>query len=674
MSGRAEVKESESVETPSPRPAHRRDIQGLRALAVTLVVLYHAGFSFSGGFIGVDVFFVLSGFVITRGMLWEVEATGSVDLRRFFARRIARILPAATLTTAVVLVALPFFAPFADRPLAIRTALAGTLFNANNYLLFSDGFGDTIANYFDSSAELNPFLHFWSLSVEEQFYFFFPVLVFALTRRSTTSSAEKRNRLLRWFVGIGAISLVASLLVVGSLPGFAFYLSPLRAWEFLVGAALVWVEPRRLTRTAANAMLALGFIVLMAAALTFSDGSQFPGWRATIPVGASALMIHAATSSTNVVHRALTHRISNFVGRISYAWYLWHWPLLVFVKATFPNSTVALVLAVIGSFAFAAFSTLAIEEPLRNNPTVKSRTPAVLMTCFVIALGGWVIGIQLTNSTSNSEEAATFNEVFRPFSAQGARCGSVESPPDGCSASSATPKSDVVLLGDSTALQLFDGAQIAAHDGDFAIRLAYENFCASNRFESRTYGVEFVECGHFWDDVFDDLHANPPDTIVVAISLNAYLKSQNAELRIDGGEWASDTTQRQRIVERGLVEALTEMSNIADRVVYVGVTPNFSGWHPRDCSYAAWSLQPESCAPAALAWSDLDVGRADAQEVQDRLLAIDGVEFLNLDDAICPGTTCGPVVDGQWIFRDNSHITSDTSERLAPLLADAIAG
>ena len=655
----------------TPRPRYREDIQGLRAIAVLLVVLYHADFSFSGGFVGVDVFFVLSGFVITRGLLWEAENNGAIDLPKFFKRRVARIVPASVFMSVIVFVTIPFLGPLTRQAESIESGVAAALFNANHYFSFWRNGSGGLANYFDPNTELNPFLHMWSLSVEEQFYIFFPLFVFLIVKKSTPDAV--RRRLLTGIVTVMAISLVAALVYVQRSQLYAFYLAPLRAWEFLVGAALVWAEPKRLSRSITIPLAAVGLPVLFASALFFHEGNEFPGWRALVPVGATAALI-ASGASDNSVKQALSNPTLGFIGRVSYAWYLWHWPLLVFARATLPGSTLALVGAVLISFVIAVASTFLLEEPLRHSAWIKERAPKFVLVTITLSFVAAAIGMTINQTSTSTDEIASFEETFRRFTGETETCLTINTAPAGCESLNAVSDDgqDVVLLGDSTALQLYDGMRIVSEQERLDLRLAYRSLCPSNRFETLSFGVEHRACGELWDTVTEEMRTDPPDVVMVAISLDAYIKSTNVELRNDGGAWQQDEAIRSQIVSDGVTEAIGELSEIVDRVVYVGVTPTFGSWRPQECSYALWTLNSSSCAPDPLDSQEIEANRSRSNPIEDRIRSLDGVEFVDLDDALCPNSLCGPWIDGQWVFSDSSHITADQSERLVPLLAEAV--
>ena len=265
---------------------HRRDVQGLRAIAVTAVVFFHAGFLLPGGFIGVDVFFVLSGFVIMLGLLRELEETDRIDLRAFMLRRIRRLLPALAVLLVVVLIASTFLAPIGGFDLGNTTSMMASLFNANTYLSLQQ------EDYFSTSTELNPLLHTWSLSIEEQFYFVFPAAVLFSWWVAKRVGIDRRRTVGAVLVVGSVVSLGASIALTSGFVGlsrsfgfgvvrldqsFAFYSAPTRAWEFAAGAlfALVSTSTRWSSRVSTTSRIPAiaGAVVLVACGLLYGDAT-----------------------------------------------------------------------------------------------------------------------------------------------------------------------------------------------------------------------------------------------------------------------------------------------------------------------------------------------------------------------------------------------------------------
>ena len=346
-------------------PDFRPDVEGLRGLAVLLVVLFHAGLTAPGGFIGVDVFFVISGYLISGLLLRELEASGRIDLARFYARRVRRLLPAGGIVLVATLVAAWILVDPLDRARTELDGAAAALSIAN--LRFAAASGD----YFASVANPSPFLQFWSLGVEEQFYLVWPALLILAVRvargRAGPRTGPTAGPTAVLAVVFGA-SLIAELIVTNVAVNWAFYSLPTRAFELAAGGLVAVAGSRfrhvpRLVTFPAG-VLGLGSLVL--AALVFNDSLAYPGPSALIPTLGTAALIVAGPRA--VSGRLLSTRPLRWFGRISYSLYLWHWPILVLAPValgaalTLPQ-VLACVLAAVG---LAALSWRFIEEPFRR--------------------------------------------------------------------------------------------------------------------------------------------------------------------------------------------------------------------------------------------------------------------------------------------------------------------
>lgn len=340
---------------------YRKEIDGLRALAILPVLLFHAGVTgFSGGFVGVDVFFVISGFLITSLILAE-KADGVFSLTRFYERRARRILPALFF---VMLLCLPFgwvwMLPYQLKEFS--QSLVSVSAFASNILFWKQ------SSYFDASAELKPLLHTWSLAVEEQYYLIFPLFLIGFWSLGR-----------RWLVGISIVVALASLgyaqWMVGRDSSAAFYLLPTRGWELLIGALIPMIAQREgsVRWPLADQLLSItGLAMIVFAIAAFDVATPFPSIYALVPTMGAALVLHFATART-LVGRMFQHTLLSSIGLISYSLYLWHQPILAFYRIKTGNSEIpaallAPYLAIV--FACAYFSYHAIEKPFRKGQKI----------------------------------------------------------------------------------------------------------------------------------------------------------------------------------------------------------------------------------------------------------------------------------------------------------------
>jgi peptidoglycan/LPS O-acetylase OafA/YrhL len=362
---------------------YRGDIDGLRAIAVLPVVLYHTSFpGLTGGYVGVDVFFVISGFLMASLIMSEIDQ-GTFNLLHFYERRIRRIFPALFAVIAVSAVAAwLLFMPIQFQYFS-RSAIAAALFSSNVLFWLQSG-------YFDMEAQLKPLLHTWSLAVEEQFYIIFPLLLIFLSKLGR-----------QWIAPALCVLLVASLgmgvFKVESWPIATFYLAPFRFWELLFGAFLaLGLLPRFKLPVLSQLSAFLGIVLIGWAILTYDEHTTFPGLSPLIPCIGAALVIHAR-AETGPIGRLLRAPPLIFVGLISYSLYLWHWPLIVFTRYIFgPQfSAVESAIIVFASLILATLSWRFIEQPFRGRRSRIGRK-ALFVSAAVAVSGAVTFGAIVT--------------------------------------------------------------------------------------------------------------------------------------------------------------------------------------------------------------------------------------------------------------------------------------
>lgn len=457
---------------------YRPDIQGLRAIAVLVVIAFHAGLPISGGFTGVDMFFVISGFVIT-GLILREHLKGRFSAAVFFARRAKRLLPALALMTAVVVVlSLLFLSPYGPQQQAANTAIGAMLLVANMVILRTQG------DYFDAAAEANPLLHTWSLSVEEQFYLVFPFVLLGLL----LWAARRGRSLIFVLAALGLMNLVSfalsTALSFGWSPGdftsqpqsWAFYTSITRAWEFGIGAMLaVWIAHRAqmnravITPTTVPLVGFAGLLLVVVSMVVISPESVFPGVIVLLPtVGTLLLLWAGADNSTQYsIQRGLSSKSMVYLGDRSYSLYLWHWPVIYFAVVLFPGSWIPLVAAAL-SFIPALASFRFIEQPLRLSKTWVGRRVAIggmamAGGVIVLALGVRTFGIDLVPGAAayaDDRIVGTLSTDRDCFLTDPYTSADIER----CTYPPPTEQGWMLLAGDSHASALSTGAINAAHD------------------------------------------------------------------------------------------------------------------------------------------------------------------------------------------------------------------
>ncbi len=380
----------------------RGDIEGLRAVAVLLVLVFHASLGFPGGFVGVDVFFVISGFLITGLLLREREATGTISLQDFYARRVRRLLPAAALVLLVTLAASVVLLPPLLLPGIAGDTAAAALYVSNM------GFAVQATDYFAAGQAPSPILHFWSLGVEEQFYLFWPAIMLLIAR----GALRPARRVGLAIVVIAVASFGFAFWLTSVAEPWAFFSLPSRAWELGLGGILA-VAGSRLARIPGSIAVAagwLGLAMIVLAGVLFSDSTPFPGTAALLPTVGAALVIVAGARATRLgPGRILGTALPRYIGRISYSLYLWHWPVLVIpaivLGATLPLEERLLLVAL--SIALAAATQRFVEDPFRRGRIVGTLPRRNLAMAGALTLVVAMVSLSVDTSAASLAGAST---------------------------------------------------------------------------------------------------------------------------------------------------------------------------------------------------------------------------------------------------------------------------
>ncbi|MGF7148554.1 peptidoglycan/LPS O-acetylase OafA/YrhL [Sphingomonas zeicaulis] len=648
---------------------YRADIDGLRTFAVVPVVLFHAGLSgFSGGFVGVDIFFVISGYLITRSLLEDI-GHGGLSIPAFYERRILRLYPALFFTLFSTFAAAWLLFPPIDFYLYAKSLVA-TVFFASNILFFTE------ANYFDGSAELKPLLHTWSLAVEEQFYIFFPLILAFITRFMN-----------RWrgaaIAVIGAVSLAISVWATSNAPTFNFYLPITRAWELLLGSALaIGAVPELRSAAARNALALLGLVLIVVPVWLYSSDTPFPGLSALAPTLGATLLIHSAQDT--VVGRMLSLKPIVYIGRISYSLYLWHWPIIVFTRFYELQhlGPIATFGVIAGSFVMAAISLHFVEAPFRRKNRFTRRQvflAAAAGSSMLVLLGGAVVltqGMEFRNPEAARFTRSVADDLARFHAAPCLRTdGRVPAPGECLLGAPGTPS--VVLWGDSHAAQLAPSLDALARQRGFTVQQVTKAGCAPIQAASYTpYSELRRDCPAFGRAALERILTDPAIRVVVMAGRWDMLAAGHIRATSLGG--AETVEQSQRLASESLETTARLLNARGIRVIVVDQIP-LPEVNPFVCVRAAVynGLDPARCDTFEARHSH-DVQDRISQTILDRVAKVGGnTSILDMRDALCSGTTCRARLNGQLLYMDDVHLSRLGSDvvaaRLRPVLAERLS-
>jgi peptidoglycan/LPS O-acetylase OafA/YrhL len=572
-------------------------LDGLRAVAVLAVVAYHAGLPVPAGYVGVDIFFVISGYLITRLLHDELQATGRIDFMGFYARRARRILPALAL---VVLATLALSLSLPDISSVARSAAAASAFVANIF------FQRQTSDYWATASEQMPLLHLWSLSVEEQFYLAWPLVLLLVRRRPTWALAA---------LALGSFALSEWWLAGDATQ--AFYQTPARAWELAVGG-LVALRPMRLPAWSG----AVGLVVTVAAC--FAPIPHFPGIGALPAVLGAALLVASLQSGQRV--RVLEAKPAVYIGLISYSLYLWHWPLLALARASRVGETpisvrVGLCLLAV---ALAALTYRFIETPFRRLRVRAGRTVIAGIAC-AAAMSTSAFALTTPTPTAVTTIPRASSESCHPWG----RGVKVQMQPARCVPDA--PK--VVLWGDSFTGPWADYAlQVASVHGDAAVRMVTE----------RCPPVPGI-----------DLPSPSPRLMAYCRQQTdarlAFLQQHGADTLIVAGYWAK-ALRDNPAARDGMLHLVRALPNIR-RIIVVGATPEI-----RDAVEQCQAVGQSCDIPRA----QFDQESSQLRRVMAQMAESPNVEVVPIGDWLCNQSKCPGVRDGMPLyFKDNHHVSRE---------------
>ena len=604
-------------------------IQALRALAATLVLVYHAHW-LDGGYIGVDIFYVISGYLITGILIRELESTGRISLISFYARRTKRLLPSSLVVIAVTGVVGFILLPASTRHDFGRDLVAASTYISN--FLFALWQND----YQNLNSTPSPFIHFWSLAVEEQFYLFWPFLIFVLYRIGGKRAI---------FLGIVATlisSFLFSLYLTERAPIWSFYILPTRAWELAAGALLIFLPEIKRHRP----LLALTALVAISiATIAFDETTPFPGFAAITPVSATVLLIACRDKWPPFINVVGNSRIIQWLGAISYPLYLWHWPILV-IPALYLGrgisqlETIGLLLTTV---ILADITHRFIESPLRN---IKFRDGWVLNRALAATLSLVLFGsfIYLQHSDVISFGAGStysLDEVrSKPINNNdGCHIHIRQTVSPRCEYGDITSLKTIVIYGDSHAAQWLPALDRIGKSRGIKIVSLTKSACPSAEvIKELSSQYDVADCQAFRDSSVTRIASIKPLAVIMT-GMQPFTAPYSKE---SSREWWLS----------GEKKALSRIKESTDFPIYLSDTPL-----PRvdipDCLAAGRS-------------SECDGARPVSPEVAPGLLAIDPTPWLCQEN-------CPAVVDGVIAYRDKSHLTVEMSRKLSLQLERALA-
>ncbi|MFI2476897.1 acyltransferase family protein [Nocardia xishanensis] len=691
----------------APRGRFRPDIEGLRAVAVLAVVLFHANMpGVGGGFVGVDVFFVISGFLVTGILFRDTAATGAVGLIRFYGARARRLLPAA----GIVLVFTAIGAAVLLPPLQARQVLGdgiASAFYAGNYRLALRG-----TDYLAGDTLPSPFQHFWSLGVEEQFYLLWPVLI-AVTawfaRRSRIGSAARFPYLVVLAV-VAALSFAVSLMLTRTLPPWAYFSLPTRAWELGVGgmialSACAW---SRLPKSAAALAGWTGLVLIVAACCQLNEKTPYPGTAALLPVVGTALVIVSGCVETRFgVGCGLALRGMRAIGRMSYSWYLWHWPVLLLAPRVLgrPLGPGGSMGAVMTAGGLAMLTLWLVENPIRFAAPLRSSAVrslacggaitvaagCVALTLFVLVpapVGRGAAAQALTLATPAAPAApgvdprdAAVRQLTADTKAAVEASAEIHSVPSNLTPSlgdAPGDKASVFLDGCVRSWRDLGQAECASGDPDAATTVAlvgdshaamwhpaFEPIAAERHWRLETMakvtcplldlpitspylGREYTECEQWRGQILTRLQAERPRLIVLSMS-----RRYGADFGFVSYDQAwVDSLNRLvgRLRETGA--AVLVLGSIPDPHTTV---PACLSEHLDDAV---------ACAPARPVAVD-DAGIAAEQAAT----TAGGGQYADLTSLFCTAARCPLIIGDNLVYRDDNHLTVGYARTLGPVIA-----
>lgn len=629
---------------------YRKDIQGLRAVAILLVIAAHAQIpGFGGGFIGVDVFFVISGYLITGLLVKELTSNNRINFIEFYSRRLKRLLPALALVVIVsAFLAYRLLPPTEQLPQAISAASA-IFWVSNLQFAFQD------LDYFGSQAEQNIYLHTWSLGVEEQFYLVWPLLL-TLAFWAAKSKPNRRAALVTALSVIGVSSLVACAWQTYQDARLSFYLMPFRAWQFCAGGLVFLLADKFEHRRNIDTAISLfGLMLIIGCAIFLRDSMPYPGIWAIIPTFGTALLLIAG-GKKDIVAMLMENRIAQGIGNISYSLYLWHWPVFVLGGLILPlNNLTNQVILITTSCLLAYISYMFVENPIRfSSWHAKSYGRQIFGALFlmvIINIGAirWgslqIIAPEPSSNDWFSTVKSDLPEIYKHGCDDWFRSADVKI----CKFGADDSKLKAVIFGDSIGLQWFPAIHEIAKAADWQLLVMTKSACpmVNEPFFYPTIGREYTECAEWRANAIATITNISPDLVILGSA-----ETYNFSLK----QW-----------QDGTESVLLTLAASASKIYFLRATPQLGFDGPnclakmsdmKDIESQRGCRSNYNSHEDSIAWRGINTAASKYQNVK----------LIDMNEFVCPQGSCSAYRDGAFIYRDGQHLTAQFVHSLTDLL------
>jgi peptidoglycan/LPS O-acetylase OafA/YrhL len=652
----------------------RPDIQGLRAIAVMAVVLFHVWpHALPGGYVGVDVFFVISGFLITALLVRELEQTGAISFRDFYSRRLRRLMPASVAVLATVLVLTPFFLPAVMWKGTAIEAIASSLYVENWWL------ARIAVDYLGAEEAASPLQHFWSLSIEEQFYLVWPALIAGLAwvaRRFRLSLIWTLRLVVMATVGV---SLYFSVSLTATDPAKAYFVTQSRVWALALGAALALL-PSRLPARFDVLVGVVGLACIVAACVMFSAETAFPGYAALLPTLGAVMVIAGGIGGVPAgAGRLLSIKPFRWLGDASYSIYLWHWPIVVFYLAESETSRIGPVagtLLILATLSAAWFSKVHIEDRFRQHNRLGTSSgiwrmgvllliPVMLGSALLLFVrseeaeasrrASAFLGAQVLRMSNVPQESEAYVPSLGALKADraeaytnGCHLGFEDVVPVPCRYGDPEGGTKVFLVGDSHAVNWIPALEKVARERGWNATSFTKSSCPVIPIMVKRAGGPYKECLEWGERVRAAIRQERPDIVIFGQMYSAQA-------------WAEEGAKRPSI--RGaLVDQWRDLMSTGARVVIIADTPRWRRQSPDAClSKDRWCSVPVKSVRV----SDRDPLLA-ARKRERRVGVVD------MTDVVCPEGRCPAVIGNVVVWRDRHHLTATFSRSAAEIFGEKL--